>query len=461
MDKIIDPLFELPPLTVYLLLAAFCWTEAAFFLGFITPGELAVVTGGILASRADVELDVLLFVVSGATIVGNATGFFLGRRYGDGVLESAVLQRFLRRPVRKARSFMRERGEWAIVLGRVSTPTRVMTPFLAGASGLRYRRFVIFDVFASVLWAACFLTLGYVLGESWDLIEDISGAASILVLMLVFVALLIRWIATWIAAHKLRVQAFVRLALRATGTRGLARVLAPGFRWTRRRFDPRIAQGLNLTVCFAALVAAIAGIGMIFSQSHAVWGLARIDFPVLDWMNDARTEDAVAIAEQLLRVFHWPGIFGVVVPVAALVLWSAGWVAATRLAAGILGATGGAFLLDRYVLEGHVPNAEFPAVSVASATALLVHASALFGRLRGWGAGVTCGAFGSFGLVLVALAGIVAGWAAPSGIVLGLTMGLGWAALLELPWAAGRGTADTREPSDDVADAESPTGSPT
>ncbi|HKL53595.1 MAG TPA: DedA family protein [Wenzhouxiangellaceae bacterium] len=461
MDKIIDPLFELSPLTIYLLLAAFCWTEAAFFLGFITPGELAVITGGILASRADVEFGILLIVVSCATIAGNATGFFLGRRYGDGVLESNMMQRFLSHPIRKARAFMRERGEWAIVLGRVSTPTRVMTPFLAGASGLAYRRFVIFDVFASVLWATCFLTLGYLLGASWDLIEDISGAASALVVLLVFVALLIRWIATWVAAHKTRVQALFRLALRATGTRGLARMLAPGFRWTRRRFDPRLAQGLNLTVCFAALLAAIAGIGVVFSQSQAVWGLARIDFPVLDWMTDARTEDAVAAARHVLRAFHWPGVVGIVVPVVAVVLWSTDWAAAMRFAAGILGATGGAFALDRFVLEGHVPSAEFPAVSVSAAAALVVHATALVARVRSWGAGVVCGAFGAFGLVLVALAGIVAGWAAPSGITLGLAMGLGWAALLELPWAA-RPAAGAPEASDeDGVDAGSSTGGAT
>ena len=458
MDKIIDPLFELPPLTVYLLLAAFCWTEAAFFLGFITPGELAVVTGGILASRADVEFEVLLIVVSCATIAGNATGFYLGRRYGDEVLESAWMQRFLRRPIRTARAFMRERGEWAIVLGRASTPTRVMTPFLAGASGLAYRRFVVFDVFASLLWAVCFLTLGYVLGESWDLIEDISGAASALVLLLVFVALLIRWIATWIAANKRRVQAIFQRTLRATGTQGLARMLAPGFRWTQRRFDPRVAQGLNLTVCFAALVVAIGAIGMVFSQSQAVWGLARIDFPVLNWMTDARTEDAIAVAEHLLRAFHWPGIFAVAVPVVAVVLWSAGWVAATRFATGILGAAGGAFVLDRYLLEGHIPNAEFPAVSVASAAALLVHATALCARVRSWGAGVACGAIGSFGLVLVALASIVAGWAAPSGVTLGLAMGLGWGALLELPWAARPGPVEPAATSDKVG-AGSATGS--
>lgn len=44
----------------------------------------------------------------------------------------------------------------------------------------------------------------------------------------------------------------------------------------------------------------------------------------------------------------------------------------------------------------------------------------------------TAGA-GTFVTCAVALGTVVAGWAAPSGIALGFTMGLAWATLLELP----------------------------
>jgi len=51
MDKLLQPLLELSPVAVYLLIGLLCCSEGAFFLGFLTPGELAVVTGGILATR--------------------------------------------------------------------------------------------------------------------------------------------------------------------------------------------------------------------------------------------------------------------------------------------------------------------------------------------------------------------------------------------------------------------------
>ncbi len=452
MDKLLDPLFDLQPLTVYLLIAVFCWTEAAFFLGFITPGELAVVTGGILASRGQVHFGALLGIVFVATVAGNATGFYLGRRFGDGLLQSAFLQRFLSGPIQKAQDFMLRRGEWAIVVGRISTPTRIITPFLAGSAGMSYRRFFVFDLIASLLWAFSFLTLGYLLGESWGLIQEISGTAAMLVLILFVVALVIRWIAVRIAAHQRRVKAAFRLAFRVTGTRGVARRLRPAFVWLACRLDPRLAQGLSLTICFLALVAAIGGAGLVFSQTEEIWGLARIDYPVLEWMVATRTDEAVAISRATLLAFHWPGMALLMIPVMGLVFRYAGWVAALRFGVGVIGATGGAFLLDRFVLSGHVENAEFPSVPVAAVAALLVHATALTARVKDWASAVACSAFASFVVFAVALGTLVAGWAAPSGIALGLALGMAWAAALELPWTALQDDSDSPDDSDNDAD---------
>lgn len=432
MDRILQPLLELPPFSIYLLIGLLCWSEGAFFLGLVTPGELAVVTGGILASRGHLEMTILLGVVVLATVAGNATGFYAGRRWGAAMLGWAPLQRFFGPTIRGVQGFMFRRGEWAIVLSRVSTPTRVIVPFLAGASEVRYRRFVLLDVPASLVWAVVWATLGFVLGASWDLLREVSGTAALLVLILFLLAVIIRWVAARVAANRRRVEALFRLALRATGTRGIARVLSPGVHWLSRRFDPRIAHGLSLTLCFLALLGAIGGIGLVFSHTAAVRGLALIDFPVLEWMGETRTDEAVSIARGGLRAFHWPGVVALAVPLMALAFWRVGWFAALRIGVGLVGAAGGTYVLDRFVLDGHVPGAEFPSVPVAVAAALLVHTTALTSRIFDWGGAVACAAIGTFVLCTVGLGVVVAGWAAPSGIVLGLALGMAWATTLEL-----------------------------
>lgn len=433
VERLLDALFGLPAIAVYLLVVVLCWAEAAFFLGFVTPGELAVATGGILASRGQVTAGILLAVVVVGTLAGNATGYALGRRWGTGILAWPPLRRTFGPSIERAESFMRRRGEWAIVLGRLATPTRIVVPFLAGAARLPYRRFVAFDVPATAVWATAWVTLGYVLGESWERLQAVAGQAARLVLILFLAAVVIRWVTASVAANQRRVQAAFRIALRVTGTRGVARRLAPGFVWLGRRFDPRLAHGLSLTVAFVVLVVAVGAVGLVMSQTRAVRGLALLDFPVLEWMVATRTDAAVNFSRTALQYLRWPGVLAVGIPAAALAAWIAGWVAALRVGLGIVAGGGGAYALDIYVLEGVVPRAEYPSVPVTVAAALLVHATAVASRRWGWTPGVVTAGVGTFLLCAVALGTVVAGWAAPSGIVLGLALGFGWATLLELP----------------------------
>ncbi len=429
----IELLLGLPASTVYLLVAALCWAEAAFFLGFITPGELAVATGGILASRGQVSLSLLIPVVVLGTVAGNSTGYWLGRRWGVGVLEWPPLQKTFGPALERARSFMARRGEWAIVLGRVATPTRIAVPFLVGAAGVRYRRFLLFDLPTTVVWAIAWTTLGYLLGESWERIQEVAGAAAVLVLILFVTALVLRWLAARIASNRERVVAALGFVLKVTGTRTLARRLAPAFAWLGRRFDPGLLHGLGLTFGFLALVAAGAIFGWVVGQTRAVAGLALIDFPVLEWMVATRTDEAVALSRSILTAFRWPGAVLLALPLAlAAALWG-GLPAGKRMLIGLVGAGFGAWFLDIHVLEGVVPRAEFPSVPTTVAAALLVHATATAARRSGWGPAVGTAAAGVFVVFTVALGTLVAGWAAPSGMALGAALGIGWAAAVELP----------------------------
>jgi membrane protein DedA with SNARE-associated domain len=432
-EEALEFLFALPETTIYLAVGILCWAEAAFFLGFVTPGEIAVATGGVLASRGQVSLAWLAMVAVTGTVAGNTTGYLLGRRWGTPMMAWGPLQRLVGPAVEKTREFMARRGEWAIVLGRLATVTRIVVPFLAGASRLSYRRFLLFDLPATAAWATTWAVLGFALGESWEVLLEVAGTAAVFVLILFVTALVIRWVAVRIAANQKRVQAAFRLFLTVTGLRGVARFVAPAVLWVMRRFDPRVATGLNLTMGFLVLVAAVGGVGLVLGQTRAVQGLVLFDFPVLEWMVARRTDEAVEIARAGLRAFHWPGILFVALPLAAFMRWKVGTPAAVRIVLGVVGAAAGAYFLDRHILEGVVPRAEFPSVPVAVAAALLTHTTVTVARRWGWGPSVATAGVGTFVVFTVALATVVAGWAAPSGIVLGFALGMAWAAAVELP----------------------------
>lgn len=433
VQQILEFILALRGPVVYAVVGFLTWAEAAFFLGLVTPGELAMAVGGVLASRGQVSAVGVAAAAAAGTVLGNTTGYWLGRRWGPAVLGWAPVQRFLGRSVRNARSFFDRRGEWGIVVGQFVSYVRIFVPFLAGASGVSVRRFLAYGVPTAVVWSVAWVAVGVGLGESWRMLRDVAGPASFLVLALFLLALAIRRAALWIARRKERFRALARWVLTRAPVLRARRLTGALLGWLGERFDPRVARGLNVTLGFLVLLAGSAVVGIVVHQVENARGIARIDVPALQWMAATRTEAAVEIARGALEAFRVPGFLAPAALGAAWAWWRVGWTAAARVILGLVGAGLGAHLLDERVLHGVVPRAGYPSVPVAVAAGLMVHATAVVGARRAWGGTVAAAAVGLFLACAVALAALVAGWAAPSGIALGFGLGLAWSTVLELP----------------------------
>jgi membrane-associated protein len=187
-----DSLLTVPPAVAYLLIALLVFGEAAVFVGFVLPGETAVVLGGVLASRHQIDLAALCVLVVVAAIVGDSVGFEVGKRYGDRVLAWRPLRKHEQR-LDGARTFLRERGAYAVFLGRWTAFLRAVMPGLAGVSRMSYRRFLFFNAVGGLVWGLTFCFVGYLAGESYHVVERRVGAAGAIVSAVVVVALLVAW----------------------------------------------------------------------------------------------------------------------------------------------------------------------------------------------------------------------------------------------------------------------------
>lgn len=432
VEQAIELVFGLRSPVVYTLVGFLTWAEAAFFLGLVTPGEIAMAVGGALASRGQVELPGVVVAAAVGTITGNVTGYWMGRRWGSRLLGWAPLRRVLGRSLDASRDYFARRGEWAVVMGQFVSYVRIFVPFVAGGSGMPFRRYVAYGVPTAAVWSVAWVAGGFVLGESWRELQQIAGPAAFLVLALFLLALAIRWLASWIARRRDRIEVLARWIGRNPPFAWIRRHFGRQLRWLGQRFDPRIARGLSLTVGFLVVLIGTGAAGVVLSQVQQVRGIARIDFPALQWMAATRTDEAVVVARTGLQAFLVPWFLVLTVLLVLYAWWRAGWKAALRAAVGMLGTGLGAYHLDRYALHGVVPRAGFPSVPVAVASALLVHATAIVGARHAWGATVAMAAVGFFLACAVALATLVAGWAAPSGIALGFGIGLTWSTSVEL-----------------------------
>jgi membrane protein DedA with SNARE-associated domain len=181
-----DVLGGVPTWVLYLTVFALPFLEASVFLGFVFPGETAVIFGGVLASQGEVSLaGVCVLAVVGA-IAGDAVGYGIGRRWGRGLQASRLGRRIGAVRWETTESFLRRRGAPAVFFGRWTALLRAMVPSAAGMAHLPYRTFALWNALGGTMWAIACAVGGYLAG---DVIGHYVSDVGWVIISLVVVAL--------------------------------------------------------------------------------------------------------------------------------------------------------------------------------------------------------------------------------------------------------------------------------
>lgn len=258
--------------------------EASAFVGFVFPGEIAVLLGGVLAYQHKLALPLAFGAAVAGAIIGDTIGYEIGKRHGRRLLDGTV-GRFVRREhLDRAERYLAERGGKAVFLGRFTAALRVLIPGLAGMAGLPYRTFLAYNAAGGALWAGGFVLAGYLAGSSWHKVEHVAGRASLVLALVLVIAAAVALAARW-AAHN---QHRLRSLLQQPVVRRLRQRYARQITFLQRRLQPGQARGLSLTVGLAALVAAGWAFGAIAQDVIAGDEATRLDRPVLNWFVDHR-----------------------------------------------------------------------------------------------------------------------------------------------------------------------------
>jgi membrane protein DedA with SNARE-associated domain/membrane-associated phospholipid phosphatase len=164
----------------YALVGGLAFLETGAFVGLVAPGETVVIAGGVIAGEGEIELGPLIGLVWVCAVLGDTTSFFVGRKLGRRFLlrHGSGLKITEQRLERVERYFERHGGK-TIIIGRFIGLVRALAPFIAGSSGLAYRRFLPYSVVGTGLWASLFTVLGYVFYRSFDRVAGIAGQATL------------------------------------------------------------------------------------------------------------------------------------------------------------------------------------------------------------------------------------------------------------------------------------------
>ena len=147
--------------------------ETGFFFGFFLPGDsLLFIAGMVIANTlAPLSMPILnllywVILITAAGVFGNFVGYWFGRK-SDGIL----FQRkdnwlFKKKYLIQAKEFYDKKGGNAIVLARFLPIVRTFAPIVAGIVKMDKKKFAVYNVVGSFLWAGSIVTAGFLLGES-------------------------------------------------------------------------------------------------------------------------------------------------------------------------------------------------------------------------------------------------------------------------------------------------------
>lgn len=188
ISHLLDPLLNLHGWEAYALVGVLVFSEAAILIGFVFPGETAVIVGGVAASRGHVNIVTLIVVVVACGISGDSVGYLVGREWGPRLLNMRLL-RNRRKLLQAALGQLNRRGGVAVVVGRFTAFLRAVIPGLAGMSSMPYRIFLPANAAGGILWGTAYCLLGYFVGHAYTKVEHVSGVASDVLLGLIVVVI--------------------------------------------------------------------------------------------------------------------------------------------------------------------------------------------------------------------------------------------------------------------------------
>ncbi len=163
-------------------------------IGIPSPSEASLVYAGVLAGEGKLSLPLVIIVGALGSITGANIAYWIavrgGRklilRYGSriGLTETRLLQ---------AEGFFRNRGETALLIGRLISGVRALISYPAGLFEMPYPRFLLFTSIGALLWPLLAAGAGYLVGPKWPVLLTWLERAWIVILVAIVLAL-VGWI---------------------------------------------------------------------------------------------------------------------------------------------------------------------------------------------------------------------------------------------------------------------------
>jgi membrane-associated protein len=170
----------------YAMLTGIVFAETGLLVGFVLPGDSLLFTIGVVAGAGQLNLIIIMVLLTCACLLGDWCGYLLGRRAGPAIFNRPDSRFFKQEHLQRTHAFYEKHGGKTIIYAKFVPIIRTFAPFVAGVAKMRYRRFLSFDIFGATGWVFSMTILGYILGE----VDFVRRNFEKFVLLIIFVSVL-------------------------------------------------------------------------------------------------------------------------------------------------------------------------------------------------------------------------------------------------------------------------------
>jgi len=162
-------------------------------VGIPVPEELIFITAGYLASEHVISLlGAIIFSIFAVSLTNNMS-YFAGKYFGKPIFKFLKKVKGVHHVIELAEHLFKKHGEKTLFFSRFVWNVRNITPLIAGATGMRWRRYMKYDFLAIVIHIPILVLLGFFFSKAIDRVFGVlnEGKIFLLALFLIFVGVLL------------------------------------------------------------------------------------------------------------------------------------------------------------------------------------------------------------------------------------------------------------------------------
>ena len=163
-------------------------------LGLPIGASVVLIAAGAFSQQGILNWQSTALIGLVGALIGDMLSFGMGRYAKDW-----TQRRFGQSPTwRNARaSFMQSAGPAVFFTRWLITAIAIPTNLIAGGSGYKFSRFMLYDISGEIIWILLYGGLGYLFGSQWELVSDFISNFGGLILGLVIFGVGIRRALKW------------------------------------------------------------------------------------------------------------------------------------------------------------------------------------------------------------------------------------------------------------------------